>query len=168
MAKAADTSGAPGPSGMTEGVLAFCEDLRSEGVAIGTSEIQDAFHALEIVPWHDQVDFKESLATTVAKSPKDREIFELVFERHFFRATENAALEYAEQAEASRRARAEEGGANQEGIDTEVLGELVREAIAAGDEAAMNDLARLAIEAFGQHGESSGVVGVDLQRIRRG
>ena len=60
------------PSGMTEQILAFCEALRSEEVAIGTSEIQDAFRALEIVPWTSPVDFKEALATTVAKSPRDR------------------------------------------------------------------------------------------------
>ena len=30
---------------------AFCEELRSEGVAVGTSEILDAFEALEEVPW---------------------------------------------------------------------------------------------------------------------
>jgi uncharacterized protein with von Willebrand factor type A (vWA) domain len=157
--------------GMTAQILAFCEDLRSEGVAIGTSEIQDAFHALEIIPWEAQVDFKESLATTVAKSPKDREIFDLVFEKHFFRATEHAALEFSDDTESAREAArqaASEAGEGQEGIDTEALAEAVREAIAAGDESAMNDLARLAIEAFGQQGESSGVVGVDLQRIRRG
>jgi uncharacterized protein with von Willebrand factor type A (vWA) domain len=156
---------------MTEQVLAFCEDLRSEGVAIGTSEIQDAFRALEIVPWHRQQDFKESLATTVAKSPKDREIFELVFDRHFFRATEEAALEYSEESEAARRAMLEapaEGDGPAPPMDTEALAEAIRQAIEAGDESAMNDLARLAIEAFGRQGESSGVVGVDLQRIRRG
>ncbi|MGA7395968.1 MAG: VWA domain-containing protein [Solirubrobacterales bacterium] len=170
MAAAADRSGRPGPSGMTEQVLAFCENLRSEGVAIGTSEIQDAFSALEIVPWEHQSDFKESLAATVAKSPKDREIFELVFDRHFFRATESAALEYSEETDAARNAQVAE--AQGEGppppMDTEALAQAIREAIEAGDESAMNDLARLAIEAFGQQGESSGVVGVDLQRIRRG
>ena len=31
----------------------------------------------------------------------------------------------------------------------------------------MRDLARLAISAFGRRGEGSGVVGVDVQRIRR-
>ena len=31
----------------------------------------------------------------------------------------------------------------------------------------MRDLARLAIAAFGRQGEGSGVVGVDVQRIRR-
>ena len=36
-----------------------------------------------------------------------------------------------------------------------------------GDEGAMRDLARLAIAAFGRQGEGSGVIGVDVQRIRR-
>ena len=31
----------------------------------------------------------------------------------------------------------------------------------------MRDLARLAIAAFGRQGEGSGVIGVDVQRIRR-
>ena len=31
----------------------------------------------------------------------------------------------------------------------------------------MSDLARLAVAAFGGQGESSGVIGVDVQRIRR-
>ena len=38
---------------------------------------------------------------------------------------------------------------------------------ARGDEAALRDLARLAIAAFGRRGEGSGVLGVDVQRIRR-
>ena len=78
---------------MSEQILAFCEELRGSGVAIGTSEIQDAFRALEIVPWTSSIDFKEALASTVAKSPKDREIFELIFDRYFFRAAEAAQLE---------------------------------------------------------------------------
>jgi len=154
------------PSGMAEQLLGFCEELRSEGVAIGTSEIQDAFRALEIVPWTSAVDFKESLATTVAKSPKDREIFDLVFDRHFFRATEEAALEYAPDGGEGTRARLSEEA--RDGLDMEALAEAIREAIEAGDESAMNELARLAIEAYGRQGESSGVVGVDMQRIRRG
>ena len=39
------------PQGLAPRVVAFCEELRSEGVAIGTSEILDAFAALETVPW---------------------------------------------------------------------------------------------------------------------
>jgi uncharacterized protein with von Willebrand factor type A (vWA) domain len=161
-----DRAGEPLPSGMTESILAFCEDLRNEGVAIGTSEIQDAFSALEIVPWQSRVDFRESLATTVAKSPKDREIFDLVFDRHFFRATEAAALEHSPEGDSPRQARLSE--ANQEAFDPESLAEAIREAIESGDESTLNELARLAIEAFSRDGESSGVVGVDMQRIRRG
>ncbi|MDQ2622400.1 MAG: VWA domain-containing protein [Actinomycetota bacterium] len=151
---------------MIRQVLAFCEGLRGEGVAIGTSEIQDAFRALEIVPWTSPVDFREALATTVAKSPKDREIFDLVFERFFFRATEAAAIEHEAGDGTGQASRLSE--TNRDALDTEALAEAIRDAIEAGDESAMNELARLAIEAFGRQGESSGVVGVDLQRIRRG
>lgn len=158
------------PSGMGEQILAFCEELRREGSAIGTSEIQDAFRALEIVPWTSPIDFKEALATTVAKSPRDREVFELVFDRFFFRAAEQAALNRSDDVEGETDpARGSQISQEMlESIDTEQLARAVREAIEAGDESAMNELARLAIEAFGRQGESSGVVGVDLQRIRRG
>lgn len=151
---------------MIRRILAFCDELRREGVRIGTSEIQDAFRALEVVPWTDPRDFREALATTLAKSPRDREIFDLVFERFFFRAAEQAALDL------DVKESAELSGSFAE-IDPELLesGELagaIREAIEAGDEAALNELARLAIEAFARQGDSSGVVGVDVQRIRRG
>ena len=62
------------------------------------------------------------------------------------------------------RAPAGEGG---ERLDIDELREQIRDAIEAeGDEDALRDLARLAIAAFGR-GEGSGVVGVDVQRIRR-
>ena len=142
-----------------ENLLAFFEDLRSEGVAVGTSEILDAFEALDEVSWIDQRDFREALASTVAKSQEDRRIFELLFERHFFRAAETGALE---------NEIAEQRYEGSDRLDLEELREAIRAAIAAGDGAAMRDLARLAITAFGRQGERSGVIGVDVQRIRRG
>src|SRR6202035_2070082 len=80
-----------GPGGFGGQLLAFAEDLREEGVPVGTSEILDAFEALEHVPWSEQDDFKEAVAATLAKSPEDRRVFELVFDRFFFRAVEMAA-----------------------------------------------------------------------------
>src|SRR5205807_5746890 len=80
-----------GPGGFAGSLLAFAEDLREEGLAVGTSEILDAFAALEYVPWSDQIDFKEAMAATLAKSPEDRRVFELVFDRFFFRAAEAEA-----------------------------------------------------------------------------
>ncbi len=149
-----------GPPGMAPKILRFCEELRAEGVAVGTSEILDAFAALEEIPWSDREDFREALAATIAKSPDDRRVFELLFDRFFFRSTEAKALEEGLKEQAQRF----EGG---ERLDLDELRDAIREAITAGNEGEMRDLARLAIAAFGRHGEGSGVVGVDVQRIRR-
>jgi len=147
------------PPGLTAKLLGFCEELRSEGVAVGTSEILDAFSALEQVPWSSQDDFREALAATIAKSQEDRRLFELLFERWFFRAAEVEAIERGV-AEAGQR---HEGG---ERLDIDELREQIRQAIVEGNDGEMRDLARLAIAAFGRQ-EGSGVVGVDVQRIRR-
>jgi uncharacterized protein len=147
------------PPGLTAKLLGFCEELRSEGVAVGTSEILDAFSALEQVPWSSQDDFREALAATIAKSQEDRRLFELLFERWFFRAAEVEAIERGV-AEAGQR---HEGG---ERLDIDELREQIRQAIIEGNDGEMRDLARLAIAAFGRQ-EGSGVVGVDVQRIRR-
>jgi len=149
-----------GPPGLTAKLLGFCEELRGEGVAVGTSEILDAFAALEEVPWESREDFREALAATIAKSQEDRRLFELLFERWFFRSAEAVAVERGIE-ETGRR---HEGG---ERLDIEELRNQVRDAIVAGDDGEMRDLARLAIAAFGRQGEGSGVVGVDVQRIRR-
>ena len=82
-----------GPPGLAAKLLGFCEELRSEGVAVGTSEILDAFAALEQVAWTSREDFREALAATIAKSQEDRRVFELLFERWFFRAAEAEAVE---------------------------------------------------------------------------
>jgi uncharacterized protein with von Willebrand factor type A (vWA) domain len=149
-----------GPGSFDSKLLAFAEDLRTEGVAIGTSELLDAFEALGHVPWTEMADFREALAATLAKSPDDRRIFELVFERFFFRATE---------AEAARRQLGESdarAAAGEAAIDLDALREQIARALQGGSDAALRDLARLAIAAFAR-GEGSGVLGVDVQRIRR-
>ena len=146
------------PGGFSGQLLAFAEELRSEGMAVGTSELLDAFAALEQISWTDQADFRGALAATLAKSPDDARIFALVFDRFFFRATE---------AEAARQ-QVSEGSARSQSLDVD-LDELRRQIAAAlqdGSEASLRDLARLAIAAFGR-GEGSGVLGVDVQRIRR-
>ena len=147
------------PPGLGPRIAAFCEDLRAEGVPVGTSELLDAFAALETVSWNDQADFREALAATVAKSPDDRRVFDLIFNRYFFRAAEAEAI--------SRELREDDRYEGGERLDPNELREAIRQAIAEGREGDMRDLARLAISAFGRRGEGSGVVGVDVQRIRR-
>ncbi|MFL5865425.1 MAG: VWA domain-containing protein [Solirubrobacteraceae bacterium] len=149
-----------GPGGFDGQLLAFAEELRDEGMAVGTSELLDAFAALTQISWTVQEDFKEALAATLAKSPDDRRTFELVFERFFFRAAE---------AEAARQEISEtaagQGGQSFD-LDLDALRQQIAAALQHGSDAAMRDLARLAIAAFGR-GEGSGVLGVDVQRIRR-
>ena len=86
-------------------------------------------------------------------------MFDLVFERFFFRAAE---------AQAARHEISESQVALGEPfeVDLDALRQQIAAALRDGDEATLRDLARLAIAAFGR-GEGSGVLGVDVQRIRR-
>src|SRR3954469_4872861 len=149
---------AKGPAGMAPRLLEFADELRGEGVAVGTSELLDAFEALDAVSWTSQEDFREALAATLAKSQEDRHVLDVLFDRFFFRAVEREALE---------QGLSEERFQGGDQLDLEALRERIREAIRAGSDGEMRDLARLAIAAFGRQGEGSGVIGVDVQRIRR-
>src|SRR5260221_4579350 len=116
-----------------------------------------------MVEWTSEDAFREALATTIAKSQADRRVFELVSDRYFSRAAEAEAIKQEVSEGGGGGGDSGEGG---ERLDMEELREQIREAIAAGDEDRLRDLARLAIAAFGR-AEGSGVVGVDVQRIRR-
>ncbi|HEV8151891.1 MAG TPA: VWA domain-containing protein, partial [Solirubrobacteraceae bacterium] len=156
----AGVHGGEAPPGLAAKVLELGEELRGEGVPVGTSELLDAFAVLREVRWTSPDDFREALAATLAKSPEARRIFDLVFDRFFFRATELAAVQ---------EGMGEGGGIDAEGaeLNLETLRRQVAEALAEGAEGRMRDLARLALAAFARQGEGSGVVGVDVQRIRR-
>ena len=146
-------------------LVSFSEELRSEGVAVGTSEILDAFAALEEIPWSRREDFREALAATMAKSQEDRRVFELdlrslVLPRR--RARGPRARRWRGGRDGTRRA-----AITGERFDLDELREAIRQAIVEGSDGQMRDLAQLAVAAFGRRGEGSGVVGVDVQRIRR-
>ncbi len=148
-----------GPPGLAARVLDLADELRREGMRIGTSELLDAFGALGEVPWTEQEDFREALAATLAKSQEDRRTFEIVFDRFFFRAVEREAVE--------RGLREERFEGADDRLDPDDLRERIRAAIRGGSDGEMRDMARLAIAAFGRRSEGSGVIGVDVQRIRR-
>src|SRR5213078_771910 len=149
------------PKGLPARILELGEELRREGVAVGTSELLDAFAVLGEISWTSQEDFREALAATLAKSQEDRRVFELVFERFFFRAAEAAA---------ARHGVREQDGMSLAELSESELEELraqIAQALREGAEGAMRDLARMAIAAFARRQEGSGVLGVDVQRIRR-
>jgi hypothetical protein len=156
----------PDQTGFAARVVELGEELRGEGVQVGTSALLDAFAALEQVGWTDPDVFREALAATLAKSPEDRRVFELVFERFFFRAAEAAAVEEGVREQDDANAGQQLGDAAG-GVDLDTLRQQIAAALRDGDESQMRDLARLAIAAFGRQGEGSGVIGVDVQRIRR-
>ena len=58
------STGGDGPPGMSARLLELGEELRGEGVALGTSELLDAFQALGHVQWTEPDDFREALAAT--------------------------------------------------------------------------------------------------------
>lgn len=176
------TTGGPGDSasGFEPVIVDFARELRDEGMSVGTSELLDAFDALGAVDWRQRSEFKTAMSATIAKSQEDRDLFSAVFDRYFFRATELEASK--EQAGNERGAGDQEGersadGSAQEGqgdgsadgegeIDIEALREAIMEALQNGNEGELLDLARLAILTLAG-GSSSGVIGVDVQRVRR-
>ncbi len=157
--------GPSGPPGMAPRLLEFGEELRGEGMAVGTSELLDAFDALEAIAWTDRVQFRDALSATVAKSQEDRRLLELVFDRFFFRIVEREAVEQGVGEYEATAANAEAG----DRMDLDQLRDAIRSALQSPDshDGDLRDLARLAIAAFGRQGEGSGVIGVDVQRIRR-
>lgn len=177
------TAGGPldDPEGIPPILVDFSRELREEGMPVGTSELLDAFGALSEVDWSDRGQFREALSTTIAKSQQDRELFELVFDRYFFRAAEAAAVSQQTQsvggnehpdgapqdADGGEGANAEDGDAKGEPmIDQDALREAIMQALEAGDDDALRDLARLAVMTLAG-GAGSGVIGVDVQRVRR-
>src|ERR1700750_1505172 len=128
-----------GPPGMAPRLLEFADELRREGVAVGTSELLDAFQALDAVSWTSRDDFREALAATLAKSQEDRHVLDVLFERFFFRAVEREAVD---------RGLKEERFQGAEGLDLDALRERIRDAIRAGSGGEMRGLARLGIPAL--------------------
>ena len=144
-------------------MLELGEELRREGVAIGTSELLDAFAVLGEIDWTEQEDFREALAATLAKSQEDRRVFDLVFERFFFRA-----VECGRRSRGHPRARTagELGEPPSRSTSTSCARRSPRRCRRRRGRAARPRAAgdRRASRA---RQEGSGVVGVDVQRIRR-
>src|SRR3989442_13181707 len=74
--------------GLPARILELGEELRREGVAVGTSELLDAFAVLGEISWTSQEDLPEALAATPPNSPEDRRVFPLAFDPLFFPPTQ--------------------------------------------------------------------------------
>ena len=148
----------PAAAALPPRIVAFCEELRSEGVASGPrrsstpsrrsrrcrgpSQPTSARRWRRRSPSRRRTGASSSCSSTASSSAPPR----------------------PRRSSGNREDRRYEGG---ERLDLDELREAIRQAIADGHDGEMRDLARLAIAAFGRRGEGSGVIGVDVQRIRR-
>ena len=57
--------------------------LRSSGVRISISETMDAIHAVRLIGYEERQILKDSLSATLAKSQREKEIFDTCFDRFF-------------------------------------------------------------------------------------
>src|SRR3712207_9023861 len=102
---------------------------------VGTSELLDAFAALQEIPWQEPGPFREAMAATLAKSPDDHRTFDLVFERYFFRAVEQQALDRGVR-EAGAADDEHDGMTGGENLDFDALRQQVMQAVREANEAA--------------------------------
>lgn len=185
------------PRGIDGLLLQAAEALRKVDVPVGSGELLDASRALLAISWDDEATVREALAATLVKSAEHRERFLALWDELLRHQVLRAALdahralggsgdgdgdvsmpgERAGTGEGSGDGEAsgdQEGGGSGggqgagTGMDLDELARMVQTALGEGSGAGgsvMRDLARLAIEAARQ--QESGVVGVDVQRIRR-
>ncbi len=169
--------------------------LRAADVPVGSGELLDASRALLAISWDDEATVREVLAATLVKTAEHRERFLALGTsccatrccappwmpsgRSPVRATSPPT---SSRPRGARRARPAGRGSGEgdgdgsaaggdgagSGMDLDELARMVQSALGESSGAGgsvMRDLARLAIEAARQ--QESGVVGVDVQRIRR-
>lgn len=68
---------------MLPALARFVLALREEGIAVSQAETLDAARALEAVGIEDRARVRSALGATLAKTRRDRERFDRVFQRHF-------------------------------------------------------------------------------------
>ena len=153
--------------GFAAQLLELGEELRREGVAVGTSELLDAFDVLREIDWTSQEDFREALAATLAKSQEDRRIFELVFDRFFFRAVELAAISEGISERRAGRARAAESSTSSPRRSWRRCARRSRPRCERARRERCATSREWRSRPSGQRQDGSGVIGVDVQRIRR-
>lgn len=121
---------------MLDRVLEFTGALRRAGVPVAITEDLDALRALGHVPFEDRDAFRAALQTTMIKSEAHRPAFEMLFDLYFG-------------AGPGPERSAERDAAEPQQGEQEFLDELLA-ALAAGDGAAIRDLARRAVAQFGR------------------
>ncbi|WP_374454343.1 VWA domain-containing protein [Nocardioides sp.] len=141
--------------------IGFVEALRSAGLSVSLAEGLDAISALEKVRWHDRETVRAAYAATLVKRQPQRVTFDAVFDIYYPRLIGGGVA--GEDTVPTQ-------GVRDSGLELERFREALAEALAAGDQQALQDLAVEAVARFGAMpgrgpGLSSWSAYTSLQRV---
>jgi uncharacterized protein with von Willebrand factor type A (vWA) domain len=144
--------------------IGFVEALRAAGLSVSLAEGLDAISALERVHWHDRETVRAAYAATLVKRQPQRVTFDAVFDIYYPRLVGDGVAGDAGENPSSAE------GVPDSGEQLDRLREALAEALASGDQQAMQDLAVEAVARFGAMpgrgpGLSSWSAYTSLQRV---
>ena len=122
---------------MLPALLDFVRAMRRAGVPVAVSDDLDAVRALKFIPMEDRAAFRATLAATMIKSEAHRPAFDTLFDLYFGTGRGPEALE--------QRDAEDDSTAGEEGYLEELF-----QAMLAGDDEALRDLAHRAVAQFGR------------------
>lgn len=145
--------------------IGFVEALRAAGLSVSLAEGLDAISALEQVSWHDRETVRATYAATLVKRQPQRVTFDAVFDIYYPRLVGDGVGRERDGDDAAAAA-----GPRDTGPDLERFREALAEALASGDQQALQDLAAEAVARFGAMpgrgpGLSSWSAYTSLQRV---
>lgn len=117
-------------------LLEFERAMRAAGIPVSVSESIDAMNSLEHISFDNKTAVRSALAATMVKSQSHRPIFELLFDLYLGTGRGQASFE-------------ERDARDPEATGDELMDELT-EALMAGDDGAIDELARRAVAALGR------------------
>src|SRR4051794_13477111 len=143
--------------GLPGHLVDFVGALRRHGVAVGPGETVDAAEVVGALDLLRRRELREGLASALLRRSGQREVFDTLFDLYFPSALGVGAGE----AEVPRAA-TDDGSEGP--VDVDALRDLLADLLLAGDEEALRELARAAVDALGTAGASgTGVQGVNGQ-----
>jgi uncharacterized protein with von Willebrand factor type A (vWA) domain len=143
--------------GLPGHLVDFVGALRRHGVAVGPGETVDAAEVVGALDLLRRRELREGLAAALLRRSGQREVFDTLFDLYFPPALGVGAGEV-------EVPRAETDDGSEGPVDVDALRDLLADLLLAGDEEALRELARAAVDALGTSGASgTGVQGVNQQ-----
>ncbi|MHA6630825.1 vWA domain-containing protein [Pseudonocardia sichuanensis] len=141
--------------GLPGHLVDFVGALRRHGVSVGPGETVDAARVLAVLDMVHREHVREGLAAALLRRSGQREVFDTLFELYFPAALGAGVSEV----DVPRVEDAEDGP-----VDVDALRDVLADLLRAGDNAALAELARAAVDALGSSGAAgTGVRGASAQ-----